>query len=748
MISRFYSLGVAVLCFIAGAGFSLAKPTVFLVGDSTVRVSTPGQQGWGDSLMPMFDAAKVEVENRAIGGRSSRTFLTEGRWDAVMARLKKGDYVIMQLGHNDSGKLNDERCRATLKGTGDETETITRVTDGQEETVHSYGWYLTKYVSEAKAKGAIPIVLSPIPRNTWKDGKCQSDGGSYSKWAEEVARNEGAFFVPFQDLLVAAYTELGEAKTTEIFAEGDHTHTAKAGAEFNAKVLAKALRGLEGCDVASLLIPDSLWLPNVFSSHMVLQRDAGIAVWGRAAAKAKVDVRFKDEAASTTADENGKWQLTLPQCEAGGPFTLAVASDGAELKYDDVWVGEVWLCSGQSNMDFTMAETEKRYFAGVADWPNEVAKADEPAIRMFSAEWSMQQFPQENVGGAWQVCSPETVGDFSAVAYYYAKALHDELQVPIGLVTSAYGGSTIEAWMRDEVLRENTDFKPLLQSFDDRMLKFRDDPKSYEDYGKALTSGKKDRNVRNPDPVKDQHNPSVLANGMIAPLVPYTVRGMIWYQGESNQNTRKLYTALQNAFIGDMRKQWGKPEMPFYFTQLAAYQAPVEAPSNSQLAEMRAAQAASLSLPNTGMAVTIDIGDAKDVHPRNKKDVGARLARLALCKTYDKGGVCGSPLMHEATCTKDGKVRVEFDHTGSGLETHGDTLRHFALAGEDGRFVWADATLDPSGSSVTVSSPQVSSPRAVRYAWANNPEGANLYNKEGFPAAPFEATLSMSVSER
>lgn len=714
----------------------LAKPALYIIGDSTVRNSSGGQMGWGDPLVNEFDPAKITVINRAIGGRSSRTFLTEGRWDAVMAHLKPGDFVLMQFGHNDGGKLNDERCRASIKGVGDESEDIVRMTDKQPETVHTYGWYLRKYITDTKSKGATPVVVSLIPRNIWKDGKIGRADGSHGGWAKQVAEKEKAAFIDFNNLLANRYEGIGKDKTAELFAGKDHTHTGPAGAAFNALEMAKAIRGLEGCDLGTSLFPADLWMPSIFSDHMVLQRGMPVPVWGRAAAGAEVKVVVGGKEAVAKADEQGNWKISVESLEAPGPHVMLVSSAGAEREIKDVLVGEVWLCSGQSNMDFTLAKTVKRSFSGVSDWEKEVAAANHPQLRMFTADWTMAEFPQRDVVGRWQVCSPQTAGDFSAVAYYFGRGIQDNLKVPVGLVNCTYGASTIEAWMREETLAGHPQFKGLMQAFGKKRLVFRDDPKQFLDYGKALAKWKGGKAPKNPDPVQDQHNPYVLHNGMVAPIAPYALRGTIWYQGESNMGTRKLYADLQQALIGDWRAQWSNPALPFYFVQLAAHKAPSKEPGGGQLAEMREAQAKSLAISHTGMAVTIDIGDEKDVHPRNKLDVGKRLARLALVGTYGKPGVASGPLFREAT-VENGKIRVKFDSTGGGLVAKGGALRQFAIAGSDLKFVWADASID--GGSVLVSSPSISAPAHVRYAWADNPADANLFNSEGLPAAPFRS---------
>lgn len=711
-----------------------AKPVLYLIGDSTVRNRTAGQLGWGDALGGQFDPARIEVVNRAIGGRSSRTFLTEGRWDAVLARLKPGDFVLMQFGHNDSGAMNDDRCRASLPGNGEDMQAIIRKTDQQPETVQSFGWYLRKFMADAKAKGATPIVASMMPRNIWKDGKIGRADDSFGGWAKQAAAQERVAFIDFNHLLAERYESLGQEQTAGLFAGTDHTHTGPSGAAVNAEVMAAAIRGLGGCDLGQSLMPGDLWLPAIFSDHLVLQRGLPIPVWGMAIPGTEVTASIAGKSAVARAGGDGCWKLELPALDAGGPFQLVVAAGAARRSYVDVLVGEVWLCSGQSNMDFTLAKTVKRAFSGASNWESEVASANHPELRMFTAEWSMHEFPQRDVPGQWAVCSPRTAGDFSAVAYYFGCRLRESLKVPVGLVTCAFGASTIESWLGEPALAAHPQARVLLEAFAKKVLVFRDDPKLFRDYGVALAKYKSGKAPKDPDPFHDQHNPFVLHNGMIAPLVPYAIRGAIWYQGESNLPTRALYADLQQMLIEEWRAQWGNPALPFYFVQLAPYKTAAAEPGASQLAELREAQAKALAIPHTGMAVTLDIGDAKDVHPRNKLEVGNRLARLALAGTYGQAGDASGPVMRNSSIQND-RIRLQFDHAGRGLVAKDGGLQQFAIAGADGRFVWADAVIEAD--QVMVSSPAVAQPVFVRYAWADNPAGANLYNSEGLPAAPF-----------
>lgn len=723
-----------------------AKPTLWIIGDSTVRNGTENQEGWGDSLGAHFDTSKIEVVNRAIGGRSSRSFLTEGRWDAILSLLKPGDYVLIQFGHNDGGeRFKGNRPRASIKGNGDESDEGIVEATGKQEVVRSFGWYLRNYANDATEKGATPIILSAIPRNIWKEGKIGRNNHDYGLWAQQAAEQAKAHFIPFNSILADACDAIGPEKTAEFFAGTDHTHTNQAGADFNAARLAEAIRNLHDCDLGKALLPELLWLPSIFSDHMVLQRDTPIPIWGTATPGSEVTATLADQSVSVHANEQGKWKLEVPALPAGGPYTLEVSS-GKTLTYSDILVGEVWLCSGQSNMDFTVAPTEKRHFAGTANWETEVSAATHPRIRMFTAEWTMHESPKSDVEGTWEVCSPETAGDFSAVAYFFGRKLQQELDLPIGLITCAYGASTAESWISRERLVSDPQLKDLVTVFDRKRIAFRDNPAIMDNYGKSMAKWRDDAEARkrqgkpptrapkHPDPVQDQHNPCVLFNGMIAPITPYGIRGVIWYQGESNVGTRKLYPAIQSTLIKDWRSHWSHGELPFFFVQLANYQAPKNDPSESSWASMREAQASSLKLPNTGMAVTIDIGEENDIHPRNKQDVGHRLARLALADVYQNAIVARGPRFREHTI-ENGNIRLYFDHADGGLISRNGSLKGFAIAGNDRRFVWAQATID--GETVVVRSPETPNPAYVRYAWADNPASANLFNSEMLPAAPF-----------
>jgi sialate O-acetylesterase len=484
-------------------------------------------------------------------------------------------------------------------------------------------------------------------------------------------------------------------------------------------------------------------LASPFTSHMVLQRDKPVPVWGSADVGETVTVEFAGQAKSVTADADGKWLVKLdPMPASAEPRELLVRGNGKSeienLKCDDVLVGEVWLASGQSNMDFSMSKKVK-YFAGVTNEEAEIAAANYPLIRMFTGEASKTYTPQTSVRGEWKVCSPETAPAFSAVAYFFARDLQREIKVPVGIITEAFGASTAESWIDRETMAADPKLKPMLERFDAAVEKFKTNPPPViapvrsEDISatNSAPAGRR-RNAGPRDPVQDQHNATVLFNGMINPVIPYAIRGAIWYQGESIVGGAAgiaLYPHVQAALIRDWRALWGEGDFPFYIVQLAGQ----DAASNSPL--VREAQATVLQLQNTGMAVATDIGEAKNVHPKNKQDVGDRLSRIALANVYDSKIEFSGPTF-QSMKIEGNSILVNFSHA-DGLVARDGTLKWFTIAGADGKFVPADAKID--GPTVIVSSPEISAPLAVRYAWVNFPDGGHLYNSAGLPAAQFRS---------
>jgi len=431
-----------------------------------------------------------------------------------------------------------------------------------------------------------------------------------------------------------------------------------------------------------------LEMGTLFRDHMVLQRDMAVPVWGQAGKGAKVRVEFAGQQKTTTADEGGKWMLRLdplPASSEGRTMTITASGSATDkLTLSDVLVGEVWICSGQSNMDWTVSALKGRY-------DEEIAAADDPALHLAMVEPLYAARPLETTGASWHPCTPERATEFSAVALFFGRKLRQELKVPVGLVESARGGSPVECWMSEEALRRDfPEFNAKLDTFADvveksgGVFKLRKESKQYGII---------------------QRTPTVFYNAHIHPLIPFGMRGVIWYQGESG-------------------------EFPFYYVQLAP--CTYEGDSGALLRE---AQMKSLSVPNTGMAVIMDVGEEKNIHPIEKKPVGERLALLALAKTYGrKDLVCSGPI-YKGCSIEGSSMRIRFHHAGSGLASRdGKPLTHFTIAGADRHFVEAEAVIE--GDTVVVSSPQVAKPVALRFAFGSA-DIPNLMNKEGLPASSF-----------
>lgn len=614
---------------------------------------------------------------------------------------------------------------------------------------------------------------------------------------------------------------------------------------------------------------------NLFSSQMVLQRDAVVPVWGTATPGAEVTVAIAGHSVTATADADGRWRAELPAMPAGGPHSLTVAGDGSSLSFAGVLAGDVWVCSGQSNMEWTVADSQ--------DATKEIAAANDSGIRHFKVPKSWAASPSDTLaGGAWEAADPEHAGGFTAVGYFFARELRRHHNVPIGLVHTSWGGSRIEPWMSAEALgvdavtmagvldaeaaaelatlaalrakvgelptsdggivdgqpvwaapeldeegwleldatrlweeqgwddldgiawyRSSFELRPDearagirlgLGTIDDsdttwvnghevgrtewawNRARVYDVPPAallpgrnviairVEDgggggglYGSAESRFVEVGGVRRPLPdrwrfkigwvnVNTEYRKNqvrtVLYNKMIHPLLPFPVAGFLWYQGESNAggDDAFAYRTLFTTMIRQWRADWGRGDLPFLWVQLANFRAPVEEPGDSDWAMLRESQSSALALPRTGQAVAIDIGDAADIHPRNKQEVGRRLALAARKVAYREELVFSGPTYrsHEV---KDGRVVIAFDHVGAGLAARGRSdgrLAEFAIAGADGKFIRAEAKVE--GDRVVVWHEKVPEPAAVRYAWADNPAEANLVNAEGLPASPFRST--------
>jgi sialate O-acetylesterase len=471
----------------------------------------------------------------------------------------------------------------------------------------------------------------------------------------------------------------------------------------------------------------------LFSDHVVLQSGMPVPIWGTASAGEKVTVTLNGQKQSTTTGADGKWMLRLTDLKAGGAYEMSIAGSNT-ITVKDVLVGEVWLGSGQSNMQFTVSK-KSAGFAGLINEEQEIAAANYPKLRMFTGKSGMSYEPQASIDGQWLVCSPETVPGFSAVAYLFGRNLQKELDVPVGMLVLAFGASTAEAWIPRPAMAADPLLKPMLDNFDALVEFHKAHPDAPADQGPKAPQtinarvGQPARGGR--DPVRDQHEPTVLFNAMINPAIPYAIRGAIWYQGESivgGSNGITLYPHVMETLVKTWRTLWGEGDFPFYAVQLPALQ------NISNNPRVREGQAAIASLPNAGYAVTIDIGDPKDVHPHNKEPLGDRLMRMALANVYHRNIEYSGPV-YESMTIEGTTIRVKFSHPGGGLVAKDGPLKWFQISGPDRQFVDAEAKID--GDSVIVSRGDVSMPEAVRYAWVNYPEGCNLYNAAGLPAAPF-----------
>lgn len=613
-------------------------------------------------------------------------------------------------------------------------------------------------------------------------------------------------------------------------------------------------------------------LPKIFTDNMVLQRDQLVKIWGWADKGEAVSVTFNGQEVKSKADAHGQWQVTLQPMVYGGPYELTVRDKMGSHVLRNVLIGDVWICSGQSNMEMPV-----RGWSGdsIRDARKEIRAARYPNIRLFTVEKAMSFAPLDDLsGGSWQECTPGNMAAFSAVAYFFGKKLNEELAIPVGLINTSWGGTNIQTWTSWETITQqdaykNIKLKDLSTSREtqaknreryntalandpgikekwydpatatsgwkkitmpemiehtelgnaDGIVWFRKDfelestlagkpatinfgaiDDNDETYINGMLVGKTNNYAANRNymigegvlkagkntivvkvtdtgggggfsgtakdlylatgseqvslagawmykgavvstqyDVKDtgpNSFPSQLYNAMVAPLIPYAIKGAIWYQGESNTHEADAYRVLFPAMINDWRNKWHN-DFPFVWVQLANFMQPVATPAPSNWAALREAQHQTLAVSRTGEAVAIDIGEANDIHPKNKQDVGYRLALAALKVAYGKDLVYSGPVF-KTMKVNGNAVSLEFTNEGSGLQAKGDKygyLRGFAIAGSDQRFVWAKAYIE--GDTVIVFSDQVKDPVAVRYAWGNNPDDANLFNKEGLPASPF-----------
>ena len=500
--------------------------------------------------------------------------------------------------------------------------------------------------------------------------------------------------------------------------------------------------------------------PNpLFTDGAVLQRGQAVPVWGTARDGEKVSVTLGDQKLITTA-ANGTWRVKLKPLTAGGPFTLTITGDNI-VTVNNVMVGEVWVCSGQSNMEWP--------FNRAANAAEEASKAVYPKIRMFTVAKTISMQPLSEAKGSWIECSPKSVGNFSAVGYFFARDLYQKLGIPVGMIHTSWGGTVAQAWTSQEGLRGDPQLKSYadaaqsaldnypaaVAAFQPKIVEFKaakavwDETvgKPYQETLKAwneeTAKAKAASQPLPPKPVPaspqptapkapdgNQNSECALFNGMVNPIIPYSIKGAIWYQGESNANQSRLYRSLFPAMIADWRTRWNQGNFPFLFVQIAPY--------NGQPPEIREAQMLTLAKsPNTAMAVTTDVGEATDIHPTQKEPVGQRLALAARALAYGEKLEYSGPL-YQSMAINGEKIALTFTHTGGGLVAKDGELKGFTIAGADAKFVPAKAEI--KGPNIIVSAAGVTEPKAVRYGWANVPD-VNLCNKEGLPASPFRTDV-------
>ena len=501
------------------------------------------------------------------------------------------------------------------------------------------------------------------------------------------------------------------------------------------------------CMIVPSIAMADLTVPNFFSDHMVLQRDGESQIWGMAAPGADVAIEFGDKNFAAKADAKGKWRTgiaTGPANSDGRPIKISSGDETIEIK--DVLVGEVWLASGQSNMAFPLAR--------VPEYVEMLKTIDMPGVRMFCAAPTAAAEPKDNIAGEWLLPNTKSGNSMSAVAFFFAKKLHEELDVPVGIIKTAWGGKPVETFTSREALNSLPETKMLVdklmaqqkgynqeaadKNYAKRKTQYESAVKAWQADGKAAGKRRPRAPGKPKPPLMTEGRPGVLYDGMIHPFVGYTMTGAIWYQGEANAKHGQVpYDVTLPLMIRDWRKRWGS-DFAFEFVQFANFKSVASEPGNNDpwpLLQDRMRLVLDTT-PNTGMAVINDVGAANDIHPKDKKSPGDRLALWALAKTYGKDVVYSGPLFASIKNETD-SITVNFNAVGDGLKSRdGGPLKRFEVAGSDKVWHWADAEITGK-STVKISSMNVSDPVAVRYAWAANPEGANLVNSEGLPTSIF-----------
>jgi sialate O-acetylesterase len=487
--------------------------------------------------------------------------------------------------------------------------------------------------------------------------------------------------------------------------------------------------------LAGIAAQAEVHLTPVITDHAVLQRDRPIHLWGDATAGEQISISFHDQKATATTNSEGLWEVWLRPESAGGPYTLSLHGS-SDLTRSDLLVGDVWFASGQSNMEMPLAGFVNS--AIIQNSAEEIAQANYPQMRLLRMENTASALPQSTINAVWQVCTPDTAKSFSAVGYFFARAIQQKEHVPIGVIDSSWGGTPINAWISMDGLSADASLMPAFaaqahfaakQAQSDRLhaAEMRADAEAKAKGQPAPTHPWR--------PYSGSWTPANLFNGMVSPFVPYAVKGFLWYQGESDSEPERanLYARTLPALIADWRAQWGLGNLPFLYVQISSF----GAKPPSDWGQVRDSERRTLAVTNTGMAVTLDVGLKDNVHPPDKQTVGARLALAGRAVAYGETGLVYSGPLYRQTTRQGSDVEVWFDDA-EGLNAKGGDLKGFELAGADGHFV--DATAKIQGSTVVVSSPEVSDPQQVRYAWANFTD-ANLYNGAALPASTFMAKV-------
>jgi sialate O-acetylesterase len=473
-----------------------------------------------------------------------------------------------------------------------------------------------------------------------------------------------------------------------------------------------------------------LKLPAIISNNMVLQQNSKVALWGWAGPGEKVTItnNWNRKATTVTADASGKWLTYISTTKAGGPYKLSFKASNA-VDVNNILLGEVWLSSGQSNMEFFIGKTPNPSYTGIHNYNEVIKDAEHPYIRLIDVPNKVAGEPQYEFKGSWKMCTTKTIDTFSAVAYFFAKEVNKATGFPVGIVDATWGGTPAESWTKKEVLQSDADLNEILIRYQKAMDVFPAENEKYKAvFAKWREDSSKTKGAAPAAPMGPTHNksPYKLYNGMIVPVQPYTIKGVIWYQGESNADRAFQYHKLFSAMIANWRSDWKNSKLPFYFVQIS--------PHRSQNAEIRDAQLyVYRNVRYTGMVVTTDNGDSLDIHPRNKELVGRRLSLWALRNEYGKKDILVSGPLYKSMKVEGNKIRISFDFD-KGLMAKDGELKEFTIAGDDQNFVPARAKIE--GSTIIVWNDVIPRPKAVRFAWKNIPK-PNFYNAEGLPASPF-----------